>query len=247
MSVSIQPALLLLAASAALLQTPNPPAFEAASLKVNTSGSGSTGSHDTTGQLVFDNMPLDRVLAQAYGVRPPEIVGPSWLGELHVDIVAKYPPQADSETRMLMLRGLLEERFKLAAHREKRDLPGFAMVVAKGGFKLKPVESGSHTTHHEGGRVQSVVATSTSMEFLAGLVTRYLGQIVVDKTGIDGVFDFDLRWTNEERSTGRDALPDPVPTLPDALEERLGLRLQPQKVSTEVVVVDHLERMPISN
>jgi len=239
---------IFLAAHTVFGQTQPRPAYEAASLKLNTSDSGSTGVHETTGQIVFENMPLDRLLAQAFGVRPPEIVGPSWLPETRLDIMAKFPPAASGDDRMLMLRGLLEERLKLAIHRENRDLPGFAMVVAKGGFKLKPAEPGSHTTSHNGGRIQTVTATKTSMEFLAGLVTRYLGQIVVDKTGIDGVYDFELRWTNDDRPAGREAVPgDPVPTLPDALEERLGLRLQPQKVSTEVVVVDHIERTPIEN
>jgi len=239
----------LLSAFCVLAQTPDShPCYEAASLKLNSSGSGSTGVHETTGQVVFENMPLDRILAQAYGVRPPEIIGPSWILETRLDIMAKYPPDASSESRMLMLRGLLEGRLKLAAHTERRELPGFAMVVARSGFKLKPVEPGHHTTNHEGGRIQTVTATSTSMEFLAGLVTRYLGQIVVNKTGIDGVYDFELRWASEDRAAGRDVVPaDSAPVLPDALEETLGLRLQPQKVPTEVFVVDHLERTPIEN
>ena len=228
------------------------PAFEAASLKRNDSGSGDVGSHNTTGQVTLDNMPLDRLLAQAYGLTPPQIVGPSWIPEAHFDIAAKYPPNTTSADRTAMLRTLLEDRFKLTVHRETRELSGFALVVAKGGFKLKPSDSPDHTSDHGGGRVQTLSTKKTSMEFLSGLLTRYTGQAVVDKTNIEGVYDFDLRWTSEDQSAAdparaRDMAADRIPTLSDALQEVLGLRLQPQKVAAQVVVVDHIERVPVEN
>ena len=82
------------------------------------------------------------------------------------------------------------------------------------------------------------------MALLAELVSRYLGEIVVDKTGIDGVYDFDLRWTNDELPADGIA---PAPSLSTALQETIGVRLQPQKVPVDLVVVDHAERTPVEN
>ena len=83
------------------------------------------------------------------------------------------------------------------------------------------------------------------MDYLAGLIARSLGEPVVDKTGMLGVYDFELRWnTDDQNATGLDA---DVPSLFTALQETLGLRLQSQKVHGEIIVVDHLERVPTEN
>ena len=145
-----------------------------------------------------------------------------------------------------MLRTLLEDRFHLAVHFESKDMPGYALVVAKSGFKLKPVEPGGSDTDTEGGRVQTLTAKKTSMALLADLVARDLGEFVVDKTGLDGVYNFELRWTKDDLSSNATDL-DGVPSLFTALQETLGLRLQPQKVPVEIVVVDHAERVPTEN
>jgi uncharacterized protein (TIGR03435 family) len=80
---------------------------------------------------------------------------------------------------------------------------------------------------------------------LADLVARFLGEVVVDKTAIDGVYDFEFRWTNDDQAPAGDA--ETAPTLFTALQETLGLRLQRQKVPVEMIVVDHVERVPTEN
>ena len=224
------------------------PAYEAASIKVNTSASNSSSSHGSPGQVVMTNLTLQRLIERAYGVKAFQVSGPRWMETVRFDIAAKYPPDTKSDDRSMMLRTLLEDRFKLTVHRESKDLPGFALVVAKGGIKLKPVEaSGSGSgTDHNGGRVQNLKATQISMAGLADFVARILGETVVNKTGIDGVYDFELHWTNEDQP------PDGVeaaqaPSLYTALQETVGVRLQPQKVPVEIIVVDHVERTPIEN
>jgi len=119
------------------------------------------------------------------------------------------------------------------------------MVVAKSGFKLKPVTDCDQSTQHNGGRIESLNAKCSSMERLAGLVSRYLGAMVENKTGLAGDYDYELRWSNQPPNGASEAAT--VPTLGDALEETLGVRLQPQRIQTEVIVVDRLERMPIEN
>jgi uncharacterized protein (TIGR03435 family) len=234
-------------ASAVLAQPPDTrPAYEAASVKLNTSGSDNSSSNGSTGQVVFTNQTLKRLIERAYNVNPFQVSGPDWIEKVHVDIAAKYPPDTKNDDRVLMLRALLEERFKLAVHRESKEAQGYALVVAKSGFKLKPVEPGGSGTDSNGGRVTNLKATKVSIGQLADFLARRLGGIVVDKTGLDGVYDFELQWSNDDQNPNA-AEADPVPTLFEALQGTLGLRLQPQKVPVEIIVVDHVERVPIEN
>jgi len=133
----------VLAAAAAFAQAPDTrPSFVVASIKPNTSGSSSSSAHGTKGQIVMDNQSLHRLIERAYNVKAFQVIGPDWLESVRFDMVAKYPPDATDEQKTAMLRTLLEDRFKLVAHRESKEKQGYALVVAKGGFKLKPVEPG---------------------------------------------------------------------------------------------------------
>ncbi|SPE35764.1 conserved hypothetical protein [Candidatus Sulfopaludibacter sp. SbA3] len=87
-------------------------------------------------------------------------------------------------------------------------------------------------------------ATKLSMKEMADFVARMLGEVVIDKTGLDGVYTFELHWSNEDKTSDGVAT---SPSLPTALQETLGLRLQPQKVPVEFLVVDHAERVPTEN
>jgi uncharacterized protein (TIGR03435 family) len=236
----------LLAAPAVFGQQDTRPAFEVASVKLNTSASGGSSSQGTKGRIVFTNQTLKRLIERAYSVKPFQVTGPDWLEGVHFDIVATYPPDTKPEDRPLLLRTLLEDRFKLAVHRESKDMPGYGLVTAKRGFKLKPVEPGGSGTNSKGGKVETLTATKTSMAQLSDFLARTLGDMVVDKTGIDGVYDFELRWAREDQNTnGSEA--DGAPSLFTALQETLGLRLQPQKVPVEIIVVDRVERSPTEN
>jgi uncharacterized protein (TIGR03435 family) len=236
---------LFLAAGALFAQTPDTRLqYEAASVKLDTSGSGHQGTDATKGQIVITNLTLHRLIERAYSVKPTQVSGPAWLDDVHVDIVAKFPPDTKDSDHPAMLRTLLEDRFHLATHRETKELPGYALVAAKGGFKLKPVDAEDDDTQHQGGRVQTLSAKGTSMATLAELVSRYLNILVIDKTGVSGVYNFDLRWSTED-SPAETA--DQPPTLPVVLEDVLGLRMQPQKVPAEVIVVDRVDRVPTEN
>jgi uncharacterized protein (TIGR03435 family) len=235
----------LFAAVAVWAQTPGArPAFEAASIKLNNSASGSSSSNGSRGQVLMSNQSLKRLIERAYSVKPFQVSGPGWLESVHFDIAAKYPEGTKNADRPLMLRTLLEDRFKLAAHMESKEMQGYALVVAKSGFKLKPVEpgSGGSDTSENGGRVRTLTVKRTSMELLADLMARNLGEMVVDRTGIAGVYDFEMKWTNDDQNTD-----DSVPSLFTAIQDTLGLRLQPQKVPVPIVVVDHVERAPSDN
>ena len=238
---------LMLAAVAALARAQDSrPSFEAVTLKLNTHGIGSSADSDR-GQILMTNQSLKRLVERAYSVRPYQVVGPGWLENVHLDIAAKYPPNTRRADQPLMLRTLLEDRLKLAAHRESRQMPGYALVVTKSGFKLKPVEdTGTHINHHGG--TEEVLNATTEMSPLADHLARVLGITVVNETGLAGAYRFEIHWrvVPPESGSAEDVETARVAALNEGLDA-IGLRLRAQKVPVEVVVVDHMERAPVEN
>lgn len=253
-SIGVVTVLAATAASANGQQTR--PAYEVATIKLNLSASANRGVQEDKAQVVFTGVPLKRLVQWAYKVYEFQVSGPGWLEDTYVDISAKYPPDTKDDQRSLMLRTLLEDRLKLEVHRESKQMQGYALVVAKKGFKLKPVEPGAPETPRlgalpaalnlQGGLRRSVlVAKKASIASLADLVTRIWEQVVVDKTGLPGVYDFELRWSNDNQNPPSDS--DSYPVLSTAIQDTLGLRLQAEKVPVEIIVVDHIERVPTKN
>jgi uncharacterized protein (TIGR03435 family) len=147
-------------------------------------------------------------------------------------------PLSQEEIRPL-LRNLLTERFHFAAHRMRKTVSGFELVIAKEGPKLKPAKEGTET--HAQILPNGLDAQSASSKQLASFLMRPAGQTVVDKTGLSGSYDIKLRYapTNDPNSA--------LPSLFTAVQEQLGLRLQPAKVPADYLVVDHAERVPTEN
>jgi uncharacterized protein (TIGR03435 family) len=187
------------------------------------------------------NVTLKACITWAYRVTDAEVAGPPWLTDERFDIVARTEsgkPQPE------MMQALLAERFKLVVHRESKELTVYSLVVAKNGPKLKRVDPGEGDTTSRRGHL---TATRTSMHglarFLGGPNVR-LGRPVMDKTGLDGVFDFELTWTPEG---SKDEKADAPPSIFVALQEQLGLKLESQKAPVDVLVVDHIEKAPTEN
>jgi uncharacterized protein (TIGR03435 family) len=234
-------ALLAVLAAAAPGQT-----YEVASVKPNLSGSTSSRTNGTAGQVVFTNVPLKALIVNAFGVTAFQVTGPGWLESARFDLAAKYPPGAKPADRPLMLRHFLEERFGLAAHQETKETPGYALVVAKGGFKLQPAPGPDRSvSNNSDGKRHTMTATGISMPTLADMLARQFVTPVVDRTGIEGVYNFELKWSDDD--AGATADPDAPPSIFTALQEKLGLRLQSQKVPVPMVVVDRIERTPREN
>jgi len=241
--------LTLCAAGCCLAQTQAPrPAYEAASVKPNASGGNNSSSNGSKGQVVMINQTLKRLIERAYSLPPYQVEGPDWLQKVRFDIAAKYPPDTANDDRALMLRSLLEDRFHLAVHREPKEVPGYALVVAKGGPKLKPGDAaGDDETSTKGvGHVETLTAANTSMATLADLLSRLRGEPVADQTGLAGVYNFSLKYADDELNANATDI-DGVPSLFTALQETLGLRLQAQKTSVEILVVDRVDRSPTEN
>jgi uncharacterized protein (TIGR03435 family) len=147
-------AALWIAANIALAQTPPAgPSFEVASIKpaepitpeAFRSGRIRIGMKVDGARVDFGGMPLTELLRAAFGVKPYQISGPDWMGSQRFDIVAKLPDGATQDQVPAMLQALLVERFKLAFHRENHEHPMYALVVAKGGPKLKEAEPDADT------------------------------------------------------------------------------------------------------
>lgn len=238
----------LLAFVTLLAQQPDArPSFVVASVKLDNSGPGHSSSDGSKGQIVITNQSLKRLVERAYDVKPFQVNCPDWMDDVRVDITAKYPPDAKPEDRPLMLRALLEERFKLSAHPTSKEMEGYSLVVAKAGFKLKPAEdAGNHGSSTKGGHIRTLKATQLTMVRFADLMARETGEMVADSTGIQGVYDFELRWARDDQPSDTPAT-ETAPSLFTAIQETLGLRLKPEKVPVEVIVVDHMERVPTEN
>ena len=242
-------ALLLLLSVATFLHAQQPPAYDAVTIKPNTTGSGSSGIsiNDTTYQAT--NVSLKTLLDTAYDIKPDLISGiPPGLESLHFDVNAKVVDPdlkalasiPDAQRRAMIL-AVLNDRFHLAAHIEVRTLPLFELTVLPAGPKFARTKSASGdygTNIHN----RSLEAHGITMASLAGTLTGQLHKTVVDKTALPGEYDVTLKWSPD------DADPQTVqdPDLYTALQEQLGLKLRPAKGPVPTLVVDHIE-LPTPN
>lgn len=167
--------------------------------------------------------------------------------------LAKAPPNSTRAQILPMLGPLLVDRFKLATHRETRELPGYALVVARNGSRLQ--ESKAEESRFNGDR-RSLTAQRMSITQLADTLARRLDRPVVDMTGIQGFFDLKLEWTPDDSAPvqkpgeGEERLSTALtdgPTIFTALQEQLGLKLESRKVPVEILVIDHVEKVPSEN
>jgi len=202
-------------------------------------------SSDTdSGKLAYSNVNLKEVIGRAYQVQRYQINGPDWLETERFDVIAKFPPHSAAEQVPLMLQALLADRFKLTVHRETKELPVYALTVAKNGPKFKTTETASGITSNSN-RTQWHVVATVSMEGFAEFLTSEAGRPVLDKTGLSGSYKMTLDWAPDNAPAGNDAAT--LPSLFTALQEQLGLKLESTKGSVETLVVDHAERTPSEN
>lgn len=223
------------AASAAALK------FEVASVRrVKPGGMGSFSQPDVP-TLTIRNMTMRVIVQVAYGVDANQVEGgPAWLDDELYDVVAKPPDgvAANQDTRAAMLRQLLAERVGLVVHKVSREQSGYALVVAKGGPKLKPTTEPVAQVNIFPNQIYAPV---TSIDTLAHVLGYWLKQPVTDATGIKGNYSVSLHFA------ARDATDQELPSIFTAVQETLGLKLEPRKVPVEVVVVDHIEKEPVEN
>ena len=217
-------------------------AFEVASVKRTPPASIGYTSISPFGSATFTatNVTLELLISLAFGIDSNRISGKqSWLDTEHYDVSAKAAGGLEISREELkpMLQKSLADRFKLEVHRESKDVSGYALVVAKAP-KLQQSRGGASRPMILKGGLR---ADNISVKMLAAMLTGPAGRPVVDKTGIEGNFDVKLDYTPEG------AADSSLPSIFTALQEQLGLKLVPQRVLVETLVVDHAEKVPTEN
>jgi uncharacterized protein (TIGR03435 family) len=221
------------------------PKFEVASIKVNGSGDTASRSDFSGANVVFRNYVLGGILQSAFNVERLSLEAPDWVYGERFDITAKVPDEnASLDQRRQMLQALLIDRFGLVFHHETKARAGFALVVAKNGPKIQPVEdAGGHINDNRPGKMQRL---RTTVDGFASTVAGILRQPVVDETHMEGRYNMVLTYA-PERGPGVPPADDDAPSIFTAIEEQLGLKLEPRKVPVDILVVDHLEKLPTDN
>jgi uncharacterized protein (TIGR03435 family) len=239
-----------------LVQTPDDSlTFEVASVKprvpvagapTSSSMTGGPGTDDP-GHITCSNRTLRTLIIEAYGIRGFQIEHPDWVGEARFDILAKVPRDATKQQARIMMRNLLAERFQLQIRREKRDLPVYALTAAKGGIKIKA--SAETTTENSPGIVTSYrdgrASTIASRQSISKLLTWLTGMVdrpVLDTTGLKGDYDFNLTWSPDYSHNG-----DPNADLFPAVQQQLGLKLEPRKMPIDMLIVVSARKVPVEN
>jgi len=238
---------------------------------------GGPGSADP-GLFRCENFSLANLINYAYPLGPNSLSGPDWMNSAIFDVNAKVPAGTTVEQFRVMLQNLLADRFKLAVHHETRESAEYRLVVAKGGVKFKsaapkeessadasqdpptsnpfhfdeagyptfaPGESGTKNTFNGHSRMYEPRMT---MAWLAAILSGWLHGTVVDTTGLTGEYEISLYWVLDSVPGTGSADDAAGPTLVQALQKELGLRLEASSKGTkDVLVVDHAEKLPTAN
>jgi uncharacterized protein (TIGR03435 family) len=228
-----------------------PPRYEVASIRPHKPDSDAGGWGFSPNGFGYSGVTLELLITSAYGVTENQVSGlPGWVRSSYYDFQARVDANTAEAWKNLsigeiaarqepMLQSLLADRCQLKAHLEAKELPVYDLVIAKGGLKMKEAPADEK---HDGMLAEGhVIGRSTLLELLAENLSNWSGRLVVDQTGLGQKrFDFDLKWTPEDR---RDADPaNAGPSIFTALEEQLGLKLVPAKAPVHVLVIDHMER-----
>jgi uncharacterized protein (TIGR03435 family) len=245
--------------------------FEVASVKANVSGDGPSDPKVSPERFSWTNVTLRQLVQVAYDLRPYQLIGlPAWADNARFDVLATTGVAVSPQQMYSMLQSLLADRFDLAMHREQRQVPAYALVLARPGSKLgpgihpstkdcesvgaRPVDSTTAQAEYAGCSPQLSLArlkmSGVRISFLASGLTRILERPVVDKTSLAGIFDMELSWTPDPTMmpngvTSPSNVPSGGPSIFTALEEQLGLKVLSDRAPVDVLVVDRLNTLKL--
>jgi uncharacterized protein (TIGR03435 family) len=222
---------------------------------------GGPGTNDPE-LFTAGNVSLSRLITRAYDLNANQLTAPEWAGIERYNLRAKLRLGVTEEQFRLMLQNLLAERVRLQVHWETKETPSFDLVVAKAGPKFKEAAStpspaarfpegypdlppGEETTGITQRGRAVFRAHGEAMERIADLLSAYLRFPVKDATGLRGKYDFALYWVQNPNVLPPEA--DTGPTLSEALQEQLGLKLETSRGSIRILVIDHAEKIPTDN
>lgn len=252
-------------------QTAGKISFEVASIRPSDPNPDSpiwVGMTADRGMVYYTNLTLRDCIRAAYRVRDFQIQGPEWMTRERFQITAKLPAGASLEQIPEMMQALLADRFQLSFRRDRKDRPVYVLVVGKAGLKLKPAEmkpdDQSPTALGPDGKPRppmmlklapsgiELIAPSASLPNFVEQISRFTARPVVDLTGIEGQYQFDLIFAPETAPTGILGLTgtprfaEPGPSVFDAVRQ-YGLRMEARKSPIEMLTVTHIEQKPTEN
>ena len=214
--------------------------------------------------LLVTNAPMNRILAFAFDrQRNDLILGlPAWANEERWDIEAKLAaadlPAFHALTfvqQKAMLQSILVERSKMQVHPGRKEAPVYALTAAKGGVKMREETPPASTDaspewdlKQKRGEVHARAVPIAALLYV--LNGASLDRQIFDRTGLNGLYDFDLLWTSQDeldahaasKEAGTDSREPLPPSIFAALPEQLGLRLEPTRAVVDTLIVDHIER-----
>jgi len=234
-------------------------AFEAASVKQNNSGSRAIRMGGGLDRFSAENVTLRMIMSLAYDLEDFQILQrPEWVDAERYDIQAKAEGKPTRQDIMNMLQVLVEDRFKLAFHRDKKELPVYLLTIGKNGPALAardcitresnvPTATNAPDSSFCGylsfGNGNTIRATSIRMGSFADVLTNILKRKVIDTTGFESAFDVSLNYSSDLLPNDNTLVPaDLTPSIFTALQEQLGLKLESGKRPVDVLVIDHVER-----
>ncbi len=234
---------------------PDSPAFEVATIKPTELHAKQSRylTMQSANRFVAKDYTLKLLIAAAYDLNPKAILGgPAWAGNDHFDILALTPGQSrpSRDQQMAMLRTLLARRFQLRFHRQQKEMSVYELSTDKGGARLKA----STSAPGDPAKLISVVypehillpARNATMDEFASILQRaILDRPVLNRTGLQGRYDFDLQWAPDESQFGGEipAAPANAPDPPffTAIREQLGLRIEHARGPVEALIIDRAE------
>jgi len=247
----------LLAARAPSQPTSQAPAFDVAAIRpsdpmLRSNGcfiKGQPGGQTFVGRCIT----LRLLITYSYKIIDSQLVGgPSWMDSELYDFDAKADHSLTREELAPMFQAMLADRFKLQFHRDTRTMPALVLTVDKGGTKMQandgPNEWVIAILPAPGASIPKFKGTRCPTSYLSWWIAQRQNRPVVDQTGLGGFWDFTLEFVPDglvegrKGPTGEPLPPMEGPSLPAALREQLGLKLEPEKAPVEVYVIDHLEK-----
>jgi uncharacterized protein (TIGR03435 family) len=244
------------------LLTAQGPAFETASIKPTPPGGNPAVSWrigpTPGGGLVAEGLSLKAIISWAYGLQGYQVSGgPSWVDSIDWSIMAKAPEAQKPEDSVQWkdmnpeqlgryvsvarqrMQALLAERFHLVLKRETKEGRIYALTVGKDGSKMKDSASGGVSAND-----RSILSQGTTMQFLTTLLGSNLKRPVIDETGLKGNYSFELKWAPDQPASTEPDAPaaESSSSIFAAIEEQLGLRLEPWKAPVEAIVIQSAEK-----
>jgi uncharacterized protein (TIGR03435 family) len=229
------------------------PGVEVATIKPASPTAPRSGMTFRGREFVVENYSLEDLVKSAYVVQRKQIVNmPEWMSteRFDIDVEPDQPGSPNREQIHALLKKLLADRFAFRCHEEEAAMPAYVLTVAKDGPKMAKTSEVSELGGMSIGPLGLIQANNVSMsQFASGLQASVMDRPVLDKTGLDGRWDFRLKWMVDDsqfdgqlsKLQAADEATKSLPPLFTAIQEQIGLKLEAQKTEVPMLVIDHVD------